>query len=172
MGKLETTMKDEMGRLARKEIRKAVVPLKKEVVRLKKRVIELSRSQSDLAKQAKASANRRKQETVVSSITDEKASAARISPDLVKKLRQRLGVSQSQLASLIGVSGPAVAAWEQHRAKPAGDNRKTLLMLRGLGKREVSNLLRAKLEEKASVQKPAGKTRGKKRARRKARSSK
>ncbi len=42
MGKVETALRDEIARLARKEIRDVVGPLKKEVIRLKKRVAELS----------------------------------------------------------------------------------------------------------------------------------
>ena len=42
MGKVESALREEIARLARKELRAVVGPLKKEVIRLKKRVVELS----------------------------------------------------------------------------------------------------------------------------------
>ena len=42
MGKVETALREEIARLARKEVRKATGPLKKEIVRLKKRVVGLA----------------------------------------------------------------------------------------------------------------------------------
>jgi DNA-binding transcriptional regulator YiaG len=71
----------------------------------------------------------------------EQVKAARLSPLLIKKLRTRLGVSQEQLARLVGVSGPAVAFWEQGRSRPQGPNRSALVALRGVGRREVKRML-------------------------------
>jgi transcriptional regulator with XRE-family HTH domain len=39
----------------------------------------------------------------------------------VSELRRRLGLTQRQLADLLGVTQPAVAAWEAGRRRPTGD---------------------------------------------------
>ncbi|HUT56581.1 MAG TPA: helix-turn-helix transcriptional regulator [Phycisphaerae bacterium] len=89
------------------------------------------------------------------------AKSARISPGLIKKLRKRLGITQGELATLVGVSGSAVGFWEYGKAKPEGHNREALVALRKLGRREVQGILAAKAAE---VQPEAkGRTRGRKR---------
>ncbi len=45
-------------------------------------------------------------------VSEEEAKSARLSPRLVQSLRKRLGVSQTALARLVGVSARAVANWE------------------------------------------------------------
>lgn len=53
----------------------------------------------------------------------------------VKELRSRLNVSQSVLASLMGISDAAVRAWEGGTKKPGGPSNKLLQLLdqKGLG---------------------------------------
>jgi DNA-binding transcriptional regulator YiaG len=79
-------------------------------------------------------------------VAPEEVKAARISPLLIKKLRARLGITQGELATLVGVSASAVGSWEYGKAKPEGHNREALVALRKLGKREVAGILAAKGE--------------------------
>ena len=72
---------------------------------------------------------------------------ARVSALLIKKLRARLGITQGDLATLVGVSTSAVGFWEYGKAKPEGHNREALVALRKLGRREVAGILAAKTEE-------------------------
>jgi transcriptional regulator with XRE-family HTH domain len=44
----------------------------------------------------------------------------------VREIRELIGVSQADLAELLGVTQPAVAAWEAGRRKPAGQVRDVL----------------------------------------------
>ena len=66
---------------------------------------------------------------------------ARLSPLLIKKLRNRLGITQGELATLVGVSSSAVGSWEYGKAKPEGHNREALVALRKLGKQELVGIL-------------------------------
>jgi DNA-binding transcriptional regulator YiaG len=141
MGKVETVLREEIARLARKEVRNAVSPLKKEVTRLKKRVAELAAKLSDSEKQTGLLVRERRRKKLGSDVGEEQVEATRISGGLIKKLRKKLGISQAQLAALVGVSSPAVAAWEQGRSRPAGDNLKAVVALRGYGRREIRTLL-------------------------------
>jgi transcriptional regulator with XRE-family HTH domain len=67
-----------------------------------------------------------------------------MSPELIKKLRARLGITQAELAVLIGVTGPAVAQWEGGTSEPRGANRAIIVGFRKLGRRDVQVLLESR----------------------------
>jgi len=141
MPKIEQVLKTEIIRLAKKQIRAACGPLARDVRELKRRVSQLSKTVVALDKmRAELEAKRAAEGTKLEAL-EEKVKAARLSPLLIKKLRKRLGISQAQLASLVGVSSPAVAFWEQGRSRPQGQNRAALVALRGVGRREVKRML-------------------------------
>ncbi len=143
MGKLEDAVRDEIVRLARRELRNAVVPLAKEVRELRQAVAQLGKTVGS-AQQAAAPARAEAQpEPGRLSAAAGEVEKSRFSPALIQKLRTRLGLSQSQLAALVGVSGPAVAQWESGRSTPRGANRAALVGLRKLGKREVKRMVEA-----------------------------
>jgi DNA-binding transcriptional regulator YiaG len=166
MGKMEQTIKYEITRLAKKQLRATCVPLARDVRQLKRAVRELRKTVSVLARlgaeiQAERSAAQARLEAPA-----EKVKAARMSPGLVKKLRARLGVSQGELALLVGVSAGAVGFWEQGKARPKGRNKAALVALRNLGRREVTRIL---ADKKAAAEPPArNKARAKPKARRRA----
>jgi DNA-binding transcriptional regulator YiaG len=146
MPKIEQVLKSEIIRLAKKQVRAASVPLARDVRELKRRVSQLSKTVVALDKMRAALEAKRAAGGVKLEVPEEQVKAARLSPLLIKKLRARLGLSQGQLACLVGVSGPAVAFWEQGRSRPQGQNRAALVALRGLGRREVKRMLAEKAE--------------------------
>ena len=156
MGKMESTLRDEIARLARKEIRQAVAPLNKQIKDLKDQLRTLLKA----TKQGKAP------EEVKPAKIDlppqEKADAARIGPRWIKALRKRNKLSQQQLADLVGVSMSAVGAWEYGRAKPAGTNRAALVALRNMKKPEVDALMGGDKAEAAPKPKKKAKKKTKK----------
>ena len=48
-------------------------------------------------------------------------------PDLVREARQRLGLTQEQFASRLGVTFPTVNRWENGRSKPSPMAKKLLI---------------------------------------------
>ncbi len=141
MGKIETVFKAEATRLARKEIRPLVEPLQRQVRQLARQVRTLAAEVQRLTR-----LTARQEETRIKTMgnltapaTD--AKAARMSGGLIKKLRKKIGVTQGQLAGLVGVSAAAVQSWEQNIAKPGGDNRDSLVTLRQMGRRDIAKLL-------------------------------
>jgi DNA-binding transcriptional regulator YiaG len=76
-------------------------------------------------------------------VSQEQARRARLKPEAIKRLRARLGLTQVQLAALLGVTGPAVAQWEMATSEPRGSNRAALAALRKVGRREVRRMLAA-----------------------------
>jgi len=163
MGKMEQTFKSEITRLARKEMRATYLPFVRDVRRLKRTVSALRKTVGVLARLGAELQAQRTAERARLAAAPEQVKAARISPLLIKKLRTRLGISQSELATLIGVSAGAVGFWEQGKARPQGRNKTALVALRQLGKREVAGILAAKAEE--ARQEAQGRARAKARAR-------
>ena len=162
-GQDRATLKAEITRLAKKQVRAANLPLARDVRRLKrtvsalhKTVVVLSRLGAEL--QAERAAERSKL-----AAAPEEVKAARISPGLIKKLRSRLGVTQGELATLVGVSQSAVGSWEYAKAKPEGHNREALVALRKLGKREVQKILALKVGSRKEVAQRPRKVRKKRR---------
>lgn len=47
----------------------------------------------------------------------------------VKTVRESAGLSQSELAGLMGVSRRTLVSWEQHRVRPAGPARALLMII-------------------------------------------
>ncbi len=140
MGKLEQTLKSEITRLARKEVRSAVDPLARDVRALKKTARELSQKVKQLEKLAQ-SVEVAKPQPSIPTASQAEVKKARMSPGLIKKLRKRLGITQAELAVLLDAGLSTVALWEQGRTSPRPETRARLVALRKLGRRDVKQLL-------------------------------
>jgi DNA-binding transcriptional regulator YiaG len=162
--KIEVVIKDAIQRGARRQIRLVATPLRRDVRRLRRIVAGLRKDLTALRATAAQWARMAAHTPWTATVSDEAVKAARLSPRLIQKLRARLGLSQTALARLVGVTGTAVVQWEQGRASPSGDRRKAVVALRKFGRREVTRLL-------AQIPSPAAKRRrrrrkGQRRARR------
>jgi DNA-binding transcriptional regulator YiaG len=146
MGKMEQTLKSEITRLAKKQVRATRLPLARDVRQLKRTVSALRKTVAALARfGAKIQAQRTADRAKLAAVPEE-VKTARISPQLIRKLRTRLGISQAEVATLIGVSTNAVGFWEQGKSRPRDRNKKALVALRKLGRREVRGILATKTE--------------------------
>jgi DNA-binding transcriptional regulator YiaG len=151
--KIEAAIKEAVLRGARRQVRSVTGPVRREVRRLRHLVAQLRRDVSalrDVAAQWQRVARATPWEPAV---TEAELREARLSPRLVRKLRVRLGLSQSALARLVGVSAASVVQWEQGRSKPAGSHRKNLVGLRKLGRRDIKRLL-AGMERERPLRRP------------------
>ena len=68
----------------------------------------------------------------------------RLTPSGIRSLRKKLGVSQRELANLMGVTMGAVALWEKGTFTPKEEKLAKLMELRKLGKRQVKEMLSGK----------------------------
>ena len=144
MGKIESVVKAEILRLARKEMRPAITPLTRRVRALNRQVKALTAENQRLARLVRRLEAARVQQVGKLTVSEKEVSRTRMSAGLIKKLRKRLGLTQQQLATLVSVSAAAVQSWEQGIARPTGDNRSALAALRKLGRRDVAKLLSEK----------------------------
>jgi len=143
MSKLEATIKFEIERLAKREIRKVSVPLKRDVRSLKITASQLRKSVLSLQRFV-SQHERRMGPKPVAEVTPDDMKKARFSPRLIKSLRKHLGVSQRELAKLAGVTVGAVFQWEKGNFEPKDDKKKILVGLRKLGRKEARKLLEEK----------------------------
>ena len=76
---------------------------------------------------------------------------ARITGGMIKRIRKRLGISQADLAKLLGVSGQSVYQWEKKtgRLTLRGNTKSAIVDVRKLGKRDAKR----RLEEPAAAPK-------------------
>jgi DNA-binding transcriptional regulator YiaG len=164
MGKLESTIKSEIQRLAKREIRSNFIPLRREVRAMRLRLSGLSKNFSILDRLAKEQMEKTPKKGLEAS--PEEVKVSRLTPDRIRRLRNKLGISQRELGILMGSSLGAVLSWEKGKFKPKGEKKAALVALRKFRKREVWRILAEKQESKVQAKKkPEGKGRRKKTAR-------
>ena len=151
MGKVESTIKSEILRLAKREVKATLSPLRREVWAMRLKLSGLSKSFAVLNRQAKELRHGEARPKLEASLEEVKAS--RLTPERIRNLRMKKGLSQRELAILTGVTLGAVASWERGKFKPKEDKKAALVALRKVTKREVKNLLAEKAGEKGKTKK-------------------
>ena len=168
MGKLESTIKSEIQRLAKREIRSTFIPLRREVRTMRLKLSGLSKGVTSLNRLTKEQMQNLPKKGLEA--TPEEVKASRLTPDRIRGLRKKLGISMRELGVLTGSSVGAILSWEKGKFKPRGEKKAALVALRKLRKREVWKMLlekgereKAKKESKKRVVKRVKKRRPKKR---------
>ena len=165
MANLASALKEEIARLARKEIRqqtagtaKTVAQCERDIAALKGQIADLQRMLSSQGPQAapapavsKKAASKKattKQPAKAASASSKPASRARFSAKGLKANRERLGLSADNYGKLIGVSGLSIYNWEQGKARPRESSVAALMSIRNIGKREAAKRLEGLTEAK------------------------
>ena len=162
MGILEATIKSEIIRLAKRELKRVTVPLRRDVRSLKMTVSQLRKTLSGLERLAARRGSELLGEKVKLSSSPEELEKARFSPRLIMTLRKRLGITQKELATLAGVTVGAIFQWEKGMFDPRDDKKAVLVALRKLGRRQVKMLLEEKGREAAAKKAPVSRRRRRK----------
>ena len=170
MANLASALKEEISRLARKEIRqqtagtaRTVAQCEREIAALKNRIDGLQRrlSSSGAAPAAAPTATRKapsgkaatkKKAARTASGSGKASTRARFSAKGLKTHRERLGLSADNYGKLIGVSGLSIYNWEQGKARPRESSIGALSSIKGLGKREAAK----RLEETRGIEAEGG----------------
>ncbi|MFO1246562.1 MAG: helix-turn-helix transcriptional regulator [Ramlibacter sp.] len=143
MPNIAAVLKEEIARVARKELRgdtarfkKASAQYRSDIAALKRRITELEKQLGKLSRQSgKAGAK-----------ADAPAagrSSLRFSAKGLAAQRKRLGLSAAQVAALLGVSGQSIYKWEDGKARPRASQLPAIASLRTMGKREANARLAA-----------------------------
>ncbi len=148
---IKQAFSEEIRRLARKEIKAALLPVQNTVASLKKLVAEQKRQIAMLEKRCGAPA----EETAFPAVENaESDKSVRINASGILRLRTKMGLTQSEFAKLLGVAMHTVSVWEQGRRVPRYSHKVRICALRGLGKRELKKMLESSDAKKPA---PAGK---------------
>jgi len=146
MPNIASVLKDEIARIARKEVRRETASLKKattsyrsEIAALKRRAQSLERA----LKRAVRGSRARPSEARSSADEADDGPSLRFRPKGLASLRARLGISANDAGKLLGVSGQSIYLWESGRARPSRSRLAEIAALRKLGKREVTARLEA-----------------------------
>ena len=161
MGKIESMIKSEIQRLARREIRSTFRPLKREVRGMRLKLSGLAKGFSSLDRIAKEQTKSASERFKLEALPEE-IKISRFSPTRIRSLRQKKGLSQKDLAMLVGVSLGTVVLWEKGKITPKAERKGVLIALRKIGKRDIQKILKEKKEampKKEKIQRPKNKKR-------------
>jgi DNA-binding transcriptional regulator YiaG len=136
MPNLASVLKDEIRRLARKEVKSETGVTKRASAQYRRDIAELKRITSDLSRRI-AFLERQEKRRVAERPTKKAAEGLRFSPRWLKTHRERLGLSAADYAKLVGVSSLTIYNWETGKSKPRQEGLAALAAIRGLGKREA-----------------------------------
>jgi DNA-binding transcriptional regulator YiaG len=137
MSTLAAALKDEIRRIARKEIRSETQSIAQAVTRFRGDIAALKRRLSECEKKiAYLEAQERKRITKTR-VSEESNDGVRFSARSVKAQRTKSGLSAANYAKLVGVSPLTIYSWEQGKTKPRQKQLASLVALRGIGKREA-----------------------------------
>ena len=141
MPNIAAMLKQEIARVAKKQVRAEVEPLKAvnaqhrktisalkaQVTTLERRIVTLSRAKTPAATDA----------------DKEPVSTVRFSAKGLKTHRARLGLSAIDFGRLLGVTAQTIYNWEQEASRPRAEQLNRIAALRKMGKREVQRILEA-----------------------------
>ena len=162
MANLADALKEEIRRLARKEIKAETGATKQAVAQYRKEIASLKRQVRGQEKKIAFLENQERKRFEEPQTDEEAVEGARFSARSVAAQRKRLGLSAADYAKLVGVSHLTIYNWENGKNRPRKEQLASLVAVRGIGKREALKrleLLKAKEEKAAS--KPKKKTRKK-----------
>jgi DNA-binding transcriptional regulator YiaG len=143
MSKIGSLLKDEILRLARKEVRTAVRSAKKASTQHRRDIAELKRQVKALALRV-AQSEKRTLNAVPAAPAEGAKESLRFSAKGLRSQRKRLGLSAAQYGKLVGVTQLSIYNWERGVTRPRQEWLSALVALRGLSKKEAM----ARLEER------------------------
>lgn len=145
MPNIASVLKEEIARVARKELKGDNLKLKKSSAQYRSEIAALKRRLQALEQQV-AKLSRAARRTAPAAAAAEEGDAAtklRFSAKGLKTQRQRLGLSAADVAALLGVSGQSIYKWEDGKTRPRASQLPAIATLRGLSKREAAARLEA-----------------------------
>jgi DNA-binding transcriptional regulator YiaG len=141
MTTLAIALKDEIRRLARKEIKKQTGTTSRAVAQFRREIARLKRQQRDQQKKIAFLEAQVCKNLQSGSAATELNGGTRFSARSVAAQRQRTGLSAADYAKLVGVSPLTIYNWEHNKSRPRKEQFAALVALRGLGKREAQGKL-------------------------------
>lgn len=141
MADLAKTLKEEIRRLAKKEVRAETGATKQAVAQYRREIASLKRQLRDQEKKIAFLEDRERKRLKETPSTDSVEDNVRFSPRSVAAQRKRLNLSAADYAKLVGVSPLTIYNWEHGKSRPRKEQLAALVAVRGIGKREAKRRL-------------------------------
>jgi len=144
MPNVAQVLKEEITRLARKEVKSSTAKLRQDTIELKRRVADHGRRIASLERENKRLgrivAFGRKESVKVSG---DEVQKARITAKMIKSIRKKFRLSQADFAKLLDVAPLTVYQWEHRKGRLTfrGDSKAKIVEVRKLTVAEVKKRL-------------------------------
>ncbi len=136
MANIGTVLKEEITRLARREVNSQIKTIRKASAQHRRDIAQLKRQVAALSKQV-AYLERQERKRASKGVPKASTEGRRFSARGLKAHRTQLGLSAADYASLVGVSPQTIYNWEQGKVRPGDEHLASLVAVRGLGKRDA-----------------------------------
>lgn len=136
MPNIATVLKDEIVRLAKKEVRSEIEGLKKASIQYRSEIAGLKRRVAALEKQQGRLEKRSGRKVAIQAEAGE-TTRHRFSAKRLAAQRQKLGLSAADMGALLSVSGQTVYQWESGKTRPRQQQVAAIAALRKMGKRNA-----------------------------------
>ena len=154
MPKVQQLLIEAFACVAKREAHKIFKPAQAQFKAMRKIIREQAKRIHCLEKMCRKCSSEPK-ETVSASMPEK---PLRITAERIAKLRSKLGLSQVEFASLLGVSAFSITHWESGKAVPREAQKRRIAEVRDLGKRELAKRLAEKRISPAPPKKKTVKT--------------
>jgi DNA-binding transcriptional regulator YiaG len=141
MSSLINSLKSEIARVARKELKEELLALRKATTSHRSEIAALKRQVKSLASALKASTKASRASSKEAATEEPATPGIRFSAARLAALRAKFGITQAQMATLLGVSYLSVHKWEAGAAKPRAAQLQKIAAVMKMGKREVQKTL-------------------------------
>ncbi len=142
MSDIKAVLKEMIARIARHEIKIKVTPLNRNIKELKLAGRQMQKIIARQQKELSALSKNILPEDTITTLSPESLEGKRLSPKLISALRRKLKLSRKDFAQLIGTTSNTVFLWENGKAKPRSAAKARIISIRGLGKRQVKEILK------------------------------
>lgn len=136
MPNIASIFKQEITRLARREIRSQTAVVRKATAQFRRDIAELKRQAAKLKAEV-VSLQRQAARNVAPVVAQAEPQNGRYSVKSVIAQRKRLGLSAADFGKLIGVTAQSIFNWEHSGSRPRQAQINALASLRSLGKTEA-----------------------------------
>ena len=136
MPNIANLLKQEITRLARKEVNAQTRAMRKATAQYRRDIAELKRQMNALSKQV-AYLERQERKRASTRVPAASTEGRRFSAHGLRAHREKLGFSAAEYASLVGVSPQTIYNWEYGKSKPRDVQLGSLVAVRELRKREA-----------------------------------
>jgi DNA-binding transcriptional regulator YiaG len=141
MANFATALKEEICRLARREIKAQATPTRQFIVQYRHEILRLKRQLREQQRRVDMLERKKTKSPSGGGSNDGRLAGLRFSTRSVKAQRRRLGLSAEDYGRLIGVSGLTIYNWEHGRARPRAAQFEALAAVRGITRSEAAERL-------------------------------